>query len=440
MPSSSTASLSHQDRIEQLLRYLHKIEIDPQNAEVPPKLTDCPLAQGLVRLQAQLGAIRDLQKQSDQQASLESTFLRELQLTLGGCQITVWTLHPVHRYFQYLDSWELISDFDLGERPKETAVEYFEKLKAQQLPENDDAELDRILTSLQQNTPFEASYWHAVERNQRRCTRIVGRRHFRKRGEPTTLLGVKQDITDLAKAQQEQLKLEAKQQQQQRAAALGRLTANLGHELRTPLANVQVQLEMIEMLLEQGKTPNLATYFQRMHRGLGRASEIIDSMYRVSTGHHLAKHQHQAQSLWNLLNNALKAYSQTLFQRKIQVQIEVDKELVLPLLQAQMEQCIQHLYGNAIDAVKDKPDPMIRVSAYVSSSSVVIRVQDNGCGVSPEALPHIFEPFFTTKDVNAGTGMGLTLCRSVIEAHHGTLECESTLHEGTTMIICLPLT
>jgi signal transduction histidine kinase len=72
-------------------------------------------------------------------------------------------------------------------------------------------------------------------------------------------------------------------------------------------------------------------------------------------------------------------------------------------------------------------------------SSVVVEIEDYGCGISPENLPHIFEPFFTTKPVGSGTGMGLSVSYGIARDHGGSLEAESRVGQGSLFRIRLPV-
>ena len=72
--------------------------------------------------------------------------------------------------------------------------------------------------------------------------------------------------------------------------------------------------------------------------------------------------------------------------------------------------------------------------------AVVITCADTGVGIAPEDLPKVLEPFFTTKAEGKGTGLGLPICRRIVQEHHGTLEISSTVGQGTTLRLTLPAT
>jgi CheY-like chemotaxis protein len=114
--------------------------------------------------------------------------------------------------------------------------------------------------------------------------------------------------------------------------------------------------------------------------------------------------------------------------------------------QAQIVHVLLNLALNARDAMPDGGSLTISVESETpceapmySGPRVAIRVSDTGVGVSPEHLSHLFDPFFTTKPAGEGTGLGLSLCRSILEEHAGVVAVESRLGEGTTFTVYLPL-
>ncbi len=105
------------------------------------------------------------------------------------------------------------------------------------------------------------------------------------------------------------------------------------------------------------------------------------------------------------------------------LQLEADINLV--------EQMLINLVINAIDAVKNKTNPTITLSGTVNSSKkVILKVSDNGYGMEPEVMDKIFVPFFTTK--KTGSGIGLSLCKQIMQLHKGFIAVQSAVGEGTT--------
>jgi len=155
---------------------------------------------------------------------------------------------------------------------------------------------------------------------------------------------------------------------------------------------------------------------------------------------------------------------------EIQVIKDYDKLPQVTCYASQLNQVFMNLLSNAIDALENQPEPrVITIRTHVSSKlnsqnlkssllnctnqthdstlnpengkSVIIRIADNGTGMSEDVQQKIFDPFFTTKPVGSGTGLGLSISHQIIVAKHkGQLSCISALGQGTEFIIEIPLT
>jgi len=117
----------------------------------------------------------------------------------------------------------------------------------------------------------------------------------------------------------------------------------------------------------------------------------------------------------------------------------------VPLLMVdvgQIEQVLLNMFINACHALEG--GGKLKVSLKTVDKEILIAIEDTGCGVPPEHLPKIFDPFFSTKgvwgkDKQAGVGLGLSVSRNIIAAHHGRIEVQSTVGKGTTFTIHLPV-
>ncbi|MBW2433904.1 MAG: HAMP domain-containing histidine kinase, partial [Deltaproteobacteria bacterium] len=118
-----------------------------------------------------------------------------------------------------------------------------------------------------------------------------------------------------------------------------------------------------------------------------------------------------------------------------EIEVEIDPE--------QIKTVFENVLNNAIKYSQPDSAP-IQISAKTDESYVVVRIRDFGIGIPEEDLAHIFEPFYRvdksrTKDTG-GYGLGLSLCKTIMEAHGGKIEVHSTLQEGTTVSLYFPLT
>ena len=126
---------------------------------------------------------------------------------------------------------------------------------------------------------------------------------------------------------------------------------------------------------------------------------------------------------------------------ELKYKCEVRKEYAeLPLVEcvlSHLNQVFMNLLVNAAHAIKERGVLSIRTGC--KGDEVWVEIADTGEGISPENLPHLFEPFFTTKPVGQGTGLGLSLSYGIVEKHHGRIEVDSTLGQGSTFRVWLPV-
>lgn len=135
-------------------------------------------------------------------------------------------------------------------------------------------------------------------------------------------------------------------------------------------------------------------------------------------------------------------------QRDIELTATDSAPLIASVDPAQIQQVVTNLIVNAIHA--SSPGGQIRVSLFKQAATpptdsqtapreyCCIQVEDQGTGIADEAMPHLFDPFFTTKEVGEGTGLGLSVSYGIIEDHHGWIDVQSQLGEGSRFTVYLP--
>jgi two-component system, NtrC family, nitrogen regulation sensor histidine kinase NtrY len=132
----------------------------------------------------------------------------------------------------------------------------------------------------------------------------------------------------------------------------------------------------------------------------------------------------------DLFENLHNLMQPTLEQKHIELEIILkDPGLIAQADINLVEQVLINLLVNAIEAVKEKPEPRIILSAYAENNKIFIKVKDNGSGIAPELMDKIFIPFFSTK--KSGSGIGLSLCKQIMLLHKGNIQVQSIEGEGT---------
>ena len=137
----------------------------------------------------------------------------------------------------------------------------------------------------------------------------------------------------------------------------------------------------------------------------------------------------------DVFENLLQLMQPTLEQKNIELEtILKDTDLMIKADSNLLEQVLINLFVNAIEAVKEKTDPRIVLSAYLASNNkIVIKIADNGPGMPEELLEKIFIPFFSTK--KSGSGIGLSLCKQIMMLHKGNIQVHSVEGEGTAFLL-----
>jgi signal transduction histidine kinase len=215
--------------------------------------------------------------------------------------------------------------------------------------------------------------------------------------------------------------------------------ANVSHELRTPISNVQVTVEALKSGAYE--EPELfARFCQTIENEITRLSQLIHDLLdlgRLEAG--ITQLKQQTFSLCDLVGRAVNAIEPRMQSVGISVKINV-ADLSL---QGDPDRLLQ-VFLNVLDnAIKHSlPNSQVLISGYKDGKQAVVKIQDQGSGISESDLPRIFEQFYTTDPSRkgSGSGLGLALAKRIVEAHHGSITASSILGHGATFTICLPLT
>lgn len=230
----------------------------------------------------------------------------------------------------------------------------------------------------------------------------------------------------------------------QRLETMGEMSAALAHELNQPLAAISnyTSGSVRRMRATNAVTPEVLDAMQNALDEANRAAEIIRRMRRFSRN---AEVQREAGSVNEIVKEAVQLVGEDARRRSIRIETQLRPDIPIVLVDAiHVQQVLINLVRNAADAMESVPESERVVLISTESPDphrVEIRVTDQGSGIAEEALDHLFDPFVTTK--THGMGLGLAICRSIIEAHHGRIWAETNLDEsgrttGATFGIVLP--
>jgi signal transduction histidine kinase len=254
------------------------------------------------------------------------------------------------------------------------------------------------------------------------------------------LIGTVQDVTERRRAQEALRATQSELARMTRLTTVGQMAASIAHEINQPLgaivANGNAGLRFLT-----AETPDLAeareAFSQIVNEG-HRASQIIGSIRAMFKKDEQLKVQLDVNQI---IHEMLALVRGELQGQHVQLRTDLAEQLPkVPAVRVQLQQVILNLLTNAIEAMASTSG-RARV-LYVSSTrveprDVLITVADTGPGIDPMNRDHIFDAFFTTK--SRGMGMGLSICRSIIEAHDGHLSVSPGAGGGTAFQIALPI-
>jgi signal transduction histidine kinase len=211
--------------------------------------------------------------------------------------------------------------------------------------------------------------------------------------------------------------------------------AYITHELRQPLAAISLNAYTGQQLSKQAGG-ELSAVMHDLVRDAHRANEIIESTKAIFE---TAPGQRRATDINQLIRDTLLLTQGQLDKRAIQVALKLEDHLPLVMVNPmQMQQVFLNLFMNAAEALGAVADGAryLRICSESGDAAILIRVENNGPGIGLDDRDQIFDLFFTTKE--HGMGMGLSICRSVLIAHGGTIQVEAVMPSGVRFEILLP--
>jgi two-component system sensor histidine kinase HydH len=243
---------------------------------------------------------------------------------------------------------------------------------------------------------------------------------------------VKQAGVILERRQKEQRNLEAQLHQSERLAVLGEMTAGVAHEIRNPLGIISSTAELLRERLSRYEPQNRLAQIivEESNRLNEKVTEFLDfARPRIPNL--------QPCDLEAVLNRSLELLQPEIHRRGITVSRQYQLNgRVLAADADLLHQAFLNLLLNAIQALPQGGHLTVSSKPGPQGHGGLIQFHDDGEGIDPETLKKIFNPFFTTKE--KGSGLGLPIVKSIIEAHRGNLKIDSALGEGTTVTIALP--
>jgi signal transduction histidine kinase len=226
--------------------------------------------------------------------------------------------------------------------------------------------------------------------------------------------------------------------QAQRLSSVGALASSVAHEFNNILTTI---INYAKVALRNPEDANARTQtLEKILKGSQRAATIINSMLGFARNN---SSQREMTDLVALVEEVLILAEKDLSKHRVQVETKFHGRPRAPVVPGQIEQILLNLVINARQAMPRGGRLRIEVRENARTQMAEVRVTDTGVGIPPERLRLIFEPFYTTKEPDehghGGTGLGLSVCRQIVEQHQGRIRVESLVGKGSTFTVKLPL-
>jgi signal transduction histidine kinase len=225
--------------------------------------------------------------------------------------------------------------------------------------------------------------------------------------------------------------------QAQKLSSVGALASSVAHEFNNILTTI---INYAKLGLRAKNDADRLAALEKVLKAGQRAANITGSMLGFARKN---TNRREPTDLASLVEEVLVLCDKDLQQHRIHVETHFAARPKVPAVAGQIEQVLLNLVINARQAMPKGGRLRIDVRENAETEMAEIRVADTGCGIPAEKLRLVFEPFYTTKkpddDGHGGTGLGLSVCRQIIEQHQGRLRVESLVGKGSAFTIKLPL-
>lgn len=233
-------------------------------------------------------------------------------------------------------------------------------------------------------------------------------------------------VVDLSKLK----RMEVQIRENEKLGILGELAAGIAHEVRNPLTTLKGFLQLIKANNHHFEK----SFVELMLNEVDRIEMITDEFMSVARPHARVFKQ---ENIVEILQYVVKFLQPQALLKGVEVHLDSDSQSILLICEKnQLKQVFINLIKNAFEAMPSGGNIYIKVREQ-KSSFIDVQISDEGIGISEEVLMKLGQPFFTLKE--GGNGLGLMMCKKIIDAHNGTMDISSKIGEGTTFKICLPI-
>ena len=256
-------------------------------------------------------------------------------------------------------------------------------------------------------------------------------------GDESIFVGVVHDMSEQQSSERKLRTLQTELLHVSRLSEIGHMASALAHELNQPLTAIANYTRAAQVILEDSNAPEMIAVRNAMNSVAEQAARAGQIIRRIRDFVARGDTEKTVEKVGAIVDETIKLAAAANKLSRVKVKLEIKP--TIPKVVAdkiQIQQVLLNLIRNATEALEGHASPELIVSASPQENGgVEISVRDNGPGLAPEIVPRLFEPFVSTK--KDGMGVGLSICRTIIESHGGRLKAVANAEGGTTFSFTL---
>jgi signal transduction histidine kinase len=260
----------------------------------------------------------------------------------------------------------------------------------------------------------------------------IGRRAFRLLYEPRLRERFLQD--EVQRRVSTRVSHERRNLEGEHHRSLEHLSASIAHEIRNPITAAK---SLVQQMGEEPGSADQIEYARVAVAELERVEKSISHLLRYAREEEI---QFAAIVMEDVLESAIETFRDRASRTEVEIHRQYDAEGHLEGDSEQLRRVVINLIGNAIDALEEartgEREVRVSMGENLAGSEIWVRISDNGLGIDDADIEQIFDPFYTSR--KEGTGLGLAMCRKIVDSHGGSIEVESAKGVGTEFILTFP--
>ncbi len=240
------------------------------------------------------------------------------------------------------------------------------------------------------------------------------------------------NLLERLEIQKNEKSLKRQMERADRLGILGEITAGIAHELNTPLANILGFAELLKDDLKADK--RAAEDLDKIIQNAIFSREVVKKLMFFACE---MPQEMKEVNIVPSIKNAIALLDASFKKANVKYIVKIDEESLI--LRADKVQLTQIIFNLIINAIYFSPkNGLVVIEAFQSQKDIILKVIDEGTGLSKDALEKVFQPFFTTKPTGDGSGLGLSVVHGIVASHNGTITAENNKDKGATFTVKLP--